>query len=144
MNRKYEIGFIINPEATEEEVKRITDSVVDIIKKSGGTVENVDEWGRRKLAFTIQRHNEGIYIFINADFEGSVFFEIERRLKLTEKVMRFIVIRLDDKYKKANRLTRKWKRAERLTRKASHSEAEEEIMAEDTDTEDEKEVSDEE
>jgi small subunit ribosomal protein S6 len=142
MNRKYEIGFIINPEANEEDVKKIVDNVVDIIKKSGGTIENVDEWGRRKLAFTIQKHNEGIYIFISADFEGHVFFEIERRLKLTEKVMRFIVLRLDDKYKKANRLTKKWKRSERLSKKLSDDENE--IMAEEIDEDDEKEVIDEE
>ncbi len=124
MNRKYEIGFIINPEASEEEVKKIVDSIVEIIKKGGGTIENVDEWGRRRFAFTIQKHNEGFYTFINAEFVGSVFFEIERRLKLTEKVMRFIVLRLDDKLKKANRLTRKWKRNERMSRKPAGDEIE--------------------
>ncbi len=110
MKRKYEIGFVINPEASEEEVKKIIDSIVDIIKNAGGNIENVDEWGRRKLAYPVQKHNEGIYVFINANMKGSTFVTIERRLKLTERVMRFIVLRMDDKMKKANRLTRKWKR----------------------------------
>lgn len=119
MKRKYEIGFVINPEATEEEVKKIIDSIVVIVKKANGTIENIDEWGRRKLAYTISKHNEGIYVFINADVVGSVFFDIERRLKLTEKVMRFVVLRLDDRLRKANKLIKKWKRMERMSKRAT-------------------------
>ena len=118
MNRNYEIGFVINPEATEEDVKKVIDSVVEIVKKAGGNIENVDEWGRRRLAYPIHGHNEGIYTFITADVGGTVFSDIERRLKLSEKVMRFIVYRLDDKLKKANRLTKKWKRMERLSKRS--------------------------
>ena len=101
INRNYEIGFVIDPEATEEDVKKVIDSVVEIIKKANGNIENVDEWGRRRLAYPIKGHNEGIYIFITANVIGAVYFEIERRLKLSEKVMRFIINRLDDKMKKA-------------------------------------------
>ena len=115
--RKYEIGFIINPDATEEDVKKIIDSIVAIIKKADGSIENIDEWGRRKLAYPIEKHHEGIYVFINTDVVGSIFSDLERRLKLSEKVMRFIVLRLDDKLKKANRLTKKWKRLEKISRK---------------------------
>ena len=118
MNRNYEIGFVIDPEATEEDVKKVIDSVVEIVKKAGGNIENVDEWGRRRLAYPIHGHNEGIYTFITADVGGTVFIDIERRLKLSEKVMRFIVYRLDDKMKKANRLTKKWKRLERLSKRS--------------------------
>ncbi|MCP4221190.1 MAG: 30S ribosomal protein S6 [bacterium] len=119
MNRKYEIGFIINPEAMEDEVKKIVDSVTAIIEKGEGIIENVDEWGRKKLAYPIEKHTEGFYIFINTEMKGALFFDIERRLKLTEKVMRFVVLRLDDKLKKANKLTKKWKRTEKLTRKSA-------------------------
>lgn len=118
MNRNYEIGFVIDPEANEEDVKKVIDSVVEIVKKAGGNIENVDEWGRRRLAYSIHGHNEGIYTFITADVGGTVFFDIERRLKLSEKVMRFIVYRLDDKMKKANRLTKKWERMERLSKRS--------------------------
>jgi len=118
INRNYEIGFVIDPEATEEDVKKVIDSVVEIVKKAGGNIENVDEWGRRRLAYPIHGHNEGIYTFITADVGGTVFIDIERRLKLSEKVMRFIVYRLDDKMKKANRLTKKWKRLERLSKRS--------------------------
>ncbi len=119
MKRKYEIGFIINPEATEEESKKVIDSIGEIIEKAEGVIENVDEWGRRKLAYPIEKHKEGNYVFINTEVVGSAFSEIERRLKLSEKVMRFVVLRLDDKLKKANRLTKKWKRSERMPKKNS-------------------------
>jgi small subunit ribosomal protein S6 len=122
MNRNYEIGFVIDPEATEEDVKKVIDSVVEIVKKAGGNIENVDEWGRRRLGYPIRGHKEGIYTFITADVQGTVFFDIERRLKLSEKVMRFIVYRLDDKMKKANRLTKKWKRMERLSKRSIEEE----------------------
>jgi len=118
MKRKYEIGLIINPEATEEEVRKIIDSIAGIIKKAKGSIENIDEWGRRKLAFPIEKHKEGIYVFINADVVGAAFLNIERRLKLSEKVMRFVILRLDDKLKKANKLTKKWKRMEKMSRKS--------------------------
>lgn len=118
MNRNYEIGFVIDPEATEEDVKKVIDSVVEIVNKAKGNIENVDEWGRRRLGYPIRGHNEGIYTFITAAVGGAVFIDIERRLKLSEKVMRFIVYRLDDKMKKANRLTKKWKRLERLSKRS--------------------------
>jgi small subunit ribosomal protein S6 len=121
MKRKYEIGFVINPEASEEDVKKIIDAVVGIIKKTEGIIENIDEWGRRKLAYPIQKHTEGVYIFINTEMEGATFFEVERRLKLSEKVMRFVILRLDDKLKKANKLTKKWKRLEKLSRKSQEN-----------------------
>ena len=112
MKRKYEIGFIINPEATEEDVKKVVDSVSQIIKKDKGIVENVDEWGRKKLAYPIKKHSEGIYVFINSEGEGSIYAKVERRLKLSEQVMRFIILRLDDKWRKANRLIKKYRKSE--------------------------------
>jgi len=115
--RKYEIGFIINPEAGEEEVKKIIDSIVEIVQNQEGKIENIDEWGRRKLAFPIQRHNEGIYIFISAEAPGTVFTKVERRLKLNEKVMRFIMLRLDERMQKSNRLVKKWKKSESMSRR---------------------------
>jgi small subunit ribosomal protein S6 len=117
MKRKYEIGFIINPEATEEDVKKVVDNVSQIITKDKGVVENVDEWGRKKMAYPINKHWEGIYVFINSEGEGATYAKVERRLKLSEQVMRFIILRLDDRLRKANRLTKKWQRQERFAKK---------------------------
>lgn len=131
MKRKYDIGFVINPEVSEEDVKRIIESITEIIIKADGIIENIDEWGRRKLAYPIQRHNEGIYVFINAEVIGSVFVDIERRLKQNEKVMRFVILRLDDKLKKANRLNKKWKRMEKMSKKTI--EERDDLIADDMD-----------
>jgi len=124
MKRKYEIGFIINPESSEEEIKKVVDSITDTIKKADGTIENIDEWGRRQMAYTIEKHNEGVYTFINAELPGKAFFEIERRLKLSERVLRYLILRLDDRLKKANRLTKKWQKMEKFSKKASAEENE--------------------
>lgn len=121
MNRKYEIGFIVNPEATDEEVKKITDTIVGIIEKADGKVESIDEWGRKRFAYPIQRHDEGIYTFINTNVLGTAVAEIERRFKQNEKVLRFIVIRLDERLKKSNRLIKKWKRMEKFSKKPQES-----------------------
>jgi small subunit ribosomal protein S6 len=118
MKRKYEIGFVINPESSEEEIKKVIDSVVETINKTGGTIENIDEWGRRQMAYPMGKHNEGIYTFINADLPGTAFYDIERRMKLTERIMRYLILRLDDKLKKANRLTKKWQKSERFSKKS--------------------------
>jgi small subunit ribosomal protein S6 len=121
MKNKYEIGYIMNPESTEEEVKKFSESVLEIIKKAKGNVENVDEWGRKPLAYPIQNHTEGIFTFVNTDVESNIVSTIERRLKLSEKVMRFIILRLDDKLKKANKLTKRWQKSERYARKSKET-----------------------
>ncbi|MCK4761911.1 MAG: 30S ribosomal protein S6 [Candidatus Aminicenantes bacterium] len=125
MKRKYEIGFIINPESSEEEVKKIIDSIVEIIQKNEGTIENIDEWGRRPMAYAVEKHNEGIYTFINAEMPGNTFFDIEKRMKVSEKVMRYIILRLDDRLRKANKLTKKWQRMERISKKSADDEKDE-------------------
>ncbi|MCK5005598.1 MAG: 30S ribosomal protein S6, partial [Candidatus Aminicenantes bacterium] len=117
MKREYEIGLIINPETADEEAEKIKTSITDILTKGNGSIENIDDWGRKALAYPIEKHNEGIYVFIKTLSPGDVIAAVERRLKLNEKVMRFIVIRLDDKLKKTNKLEKKWKRIERFSRK---------------------------
>lgn len=123
MKSTYEIGYVLNPEATEEDAKKVSDAILGIIKKGKGEVESVDEWGRKPLAYPIQKHREGIFTFINTNVDGSMISNIERRLKLSEKVMRFIVLRLDDKLKKSNKLTKRWKKAERHVKKSRESQA---------------------
>ncbi len=124
MKREYEIGFIINPETADDEAEKIKTSITDILEKGEGTIENVDDWGRKSLAYPIDNHKEGIYVFIKTMAPGNVIATVERRLKLNEKVMRFIVIRLDDKFKKTNKLEKKWKRIERFSRKSAESDRE--------------------
>jgi small subunit ribosomal protein S6 len=117
MTSRYEIGFIVTPEAGEDEVKKITEAITSTITKAKGAVENIDEWGRKKLAFPIQKNQ--------AEVDGSVIATLERRLKQMEKVLRFITLRLDDKLKKSHKLTKRWAKIERIRKKAMDSRGEE-------------------
>jgi small subunit ribosomal protein S6 len=125
MNSRYEIGFIITPEVNEEEVKKIIESITSAIKKAKGVIENLDEWGRKKMAFPIKKNLEGYYVFIQTEVDGAIIATLERRLKQMEKVLRFITLRLDDKLKKSNKLTKKWAKIDKLRRKTSDSREEE-------------------
>jgi small subunit ribosomal protein S6 len=117
MNSRYEIGFIITPDANEEEVKKIVESISGTIKKAKGVIQNIDEWGRKKMAYPIKKNLEGYYVFIQTEVDGAVISDLERRLKQMEKVLRFITLRLDDKLKKANKLTKRWRKIEQFRRK---------------------------
>jgi len=114
MLRDYEIGFILKPNLNDEEVKKVIDMVESIISKNNGKVENVDEWGKRKLAYPIQKFEEGIYAFITAQSNGTAVFEIERKFRQNENIIRFISLRLDERNKKSNRLTKKWEREDKV------------------------------
>lgn len=117
MSRNYEIGYIVNPESTEEELKKVQDSVTSLIEEGKGKVEKIDFVGRKKFAYVIDKKSAGFYTYINADADGSVISAIERKLRLNEKVMRFITVRLDDKFKKCNKLDKKWAKAEKMQKK---------------------------
>jgi small subunit ribosomal protein S6 len=125
MNSRYEIGFIVTPEVNEDEVKKIIESITGTITKAKGVIENLDEWGRKKLAFPIRKNLEGYYVFIQTEVDGSVIATLERRLKQMEKVLRFITLRLDDKLKKSNKLTKRWAKIDKLRRKTMAGSSEE-------------------
>lgn len=124
MNRNYEIGFILNPELDEEEEKKVLNSVLDVIKKNKGKVEKTDEWGKKKLAYPIKKHQDGIYYFLLVHMDSELIKKVETRLRLTEKIMRYITVKLDDQDKKANRLKRQWKRRERFQHQYNETEKE--------------------
>ncbi|MGO1392048.1 30S ribosomal protein S6 [Agrococcus casei] len=96
MSTKYELMVIIDPEVDERTVAPQLDKFLDVIRKDGGTVESVDIWGRRRLAYEIQKKNEGIYAVINFEAEAKTTSEVDRQLKLSEAVMRTKVLRKDE------------------------------------------------
>lgn len=137
MNSRYEIGFIITPEVNEEEVKKIIESITATIKKAKGVIENLDEWGRKKMAFPIKKNLEGYYVFIQTEVDGAIITTLERRLKQMEKVLRFITLRLDDKLKKSNKLTKKWAKIDKIRKKTMESRSEEKESEDFTEKEEE-------
>lgn len=112
--RIYEELFIVKPNAPEEEVNPLVESLTGVITQSGGKVEKVDKWGTRKLAYQVGRYTEGDYILIEFNAGPAAVKEIERRLRVSDLVVKFITVRVDEKRKKiAKRQKAREKRAAR-------------------------------
>jgi len=93
---KYELGIIIRADLEEEAFQAEMTRVKGLIERFEGTIDNVNDWGRRKLAYPITKLTEGMYAFITFTSEASAPREIEARLRLMENVLRFLVIRKDE------------------------------------------------
>ena len=93
---KYELGVIIRADLDEEVYRDELDRVNGLVDRFGGRVEKIDDWGRRKLAYPIQKLTEGMYTFITYSSEGATPKEVESRLRLMENVLRFLTVRKDE------------------------------------------------
>jgi len=96
MNRKYELVYIVSPDATEEQVTDLHTQIDAIVQRMGGQLEKTENWGRRKLAYEIGRHKEGTYVLEEILGSGDLMKEIDRRLKVTDLVIRHLVVRVDE------------------------------------------------
>ena len=97
MSRDYELGFILNPEVSEEQTRAILERIQQIVKNYDGQVVKVNQWGRRRLAYPIEHHRDGYYVFIDMILTPETVFELDRTLKVSEEVMRHLVKRRDPK-----------------------------------------------
>lgn len=95
MSRDYELGFILSPEVNEEETRAILDRIEQIVTAPGGQISKVTQWGRRRLAYPIQRHRDGYYIFTDMILTPETVAELERTLKVSEIVLRYVVRKRD-------------------------------------------------
>jgi small subunit ribosomal protein S6 len=101
--RSYELIYILKPEATEQEVANVHTQVEGIIHRLGGTLQKTDAWGRRKLAYEIGKHKEGFYVLHVIEGSGELMKEIDRRLKVTEGLIRHLIVRVDEHQRVAER-----------------------------------------
>ena len=113
--RVYEELFIVKPDAVEEEVDGFVDQLKTLIDNGKGTVDKVDKWGVRKLAYRVSRYAEGRYILIQFSSSPESVKEIERRLRVTDMVIKFITVRIEEKQKKIDK--RKKAREKRAARR---------------------------
>ena len=97
MRRDYELGFILNPEVSEEQTGAILERIEKIVKNYDGQVVKVNQWGRRRLAYPIEHHRDGYYVFIDMILAPETLPELDRTLKVSEEVMRHMVKRRDPK-----------------------------------------------
>src|SRR5580692_2663221 len=112
--RVYEELFIVKPDLPEEEVDGFVEQIQHVITDGKGTIDKTDKWGVRKLAYRVQKYNEGIYVLIQFSAPSELVKEVERRMRVTDTVIKFITVRIDEKLKKiAKRKVHRDKRAAR-------------------------------
>jgi len=97
VSRDYELGFILNPEVSEDEIRSILGRIEQIVANYGSQIVKVNQWGRRRLAYPIDRHRDGYYIFIDMILTPEAVAEIERTLRVSEIVFRHMMKRRDPK-----------------------------------------------
>jgi small subunit ribosomal protein S6 len=97
VQRDYELGFILNPEVSEEQTRAIMDRVEQVVSQHGGQIVRVNQWGRRRLAYPIEHHRDGFYTFVDMILTPETVIELERTLKVSEEVLRHLVKRRDPK-----------------------------------------------
>ena len=113
--RIYEELFIIRPDATEDEQNALIEQLKQVITNAQGTVEKVENWGVRRLAYRVKKRAEGIYVLIVFNAGSTTTKELERRLRVSDLVLKFITVRIDEKMKRIAK--RKKAREKRALRK---------------------------
>ena len=97
--RQYELIYIVASDATEQQITDLHTQVEEIIGRYSGTLEKTDNWGRRKLAYEIGPHKEGVYVLEVINSPGDLTKELDRRLKVLDQVVRHIIVRVDEEKK---------------------------------------------
>ena len=100
MNRTYEIMFIVRPDVEEADLDKLIEGFSGTITSGGGEVKTVEKMGRRRLAYTVRKFNDGLYVLLSVAAPGSLVVEIERRLRVSEPVIKFITVRMDEEEKR--------------------------------------------
>ena len=100
MSRVYEVMFIVRPDVAEEDVDKLIAGFSTTVTGGGGVVKNVEKMGRRKLAYMVRKFNDGNYVLLTIEATGPVVLELERRLRVTEPVIKFITVRIDEEEKR--------------------------------------------
>jgi small subunit ribosomal protein S6 len=113
--RTYEVMFIVDPSATDEDVTRLNDALHHIISDQGGNVTKTENMGRRQLAYPIDRKTEGNYVLFEVEGSGREIAELERRMRVNDQVLRYITVRVDLDRRRAEKF--KAKRARKASKR---------------------------
>ncbi|MFZ0304044.1 MAG: 30S ribosomal protein S6 [Terracidiphilus sp.] len=100
MSRLYEVMFIVRPDVSDEDTDKLIAGFTTTVTNGGGAVKTVEKMGRRKLAYTVRKFNDGNYVLLTVEANGAVVLELERRLRVTEPVIKFITVRMDEEEKR--------------------------------------------
>lgn len=105
--RIYEILFIVRPELPEEELDRLVGQFEGLVASTGGRVQKAEKWGRRRLAYPVRRCREGQYVLFTLECEPATVREFERRLKVSDQVIKFLTVRIDRELKRLEKMKRR-------------------------------------
>jgi len=114
------VMFIVRPDVVDEEIDKLIAGFTTSVTHGGGVVKNTEKMGRRKLAYTVRKFNDGNYVLLTVEANGAVVAELERRLRVSEPVIKYISVRIDEEEKrlakiKALRASRRKLSAEPVT-----------------------------
>jgi small subunit ribosomal protein S6 len=119
--RIYEELFIVKPDATEEEVDQLIEQMKTIVTNAGGTIDKAEKWGKRRLAYRVDKYKEGSYVLFQFNSGPDAVKEFERRLRVSDSVIKFLTVRIDQTMKRLDK--RKKHREKRARHKAAHAPA---------------------
>ncbi len=117
MQRTYEVMFIIRPDLQEEDLDKLISNLESQAATAGATVKNVERMGKRRLAYLVRKFNDGFYVLFTVEADGKAIHEIERRLRVSEPVIKFISVRVDEERKRLDKIAQI--RATKVKRSAS-------------------------
>jgi small subunit ribosomal protein S6 len=103
MNRNYEVMFIVRPDMVEEDLNKLIATLDSSVTSAGGTSKS-EVWGKRRLAYKVGKFNDGIFVLLMIDAGGSVVHEVERLLRVTEPVIKFLTVRTDEELKRLDKV----------------------------------------
>ena len=103
-NRVYEVVFIVDAQVSDEDLTRLTDTFQHIVTDQGGNVTKSEVMGRRQLAYKVGRKNEGIYVLFEIEGTGREIAELERRMRVSDQVLRYLTVRVDEDRRRAEKL----------------------------------------
>ena len=102
-DRQYELVYILPPDTTEQQVTELHTQVEQVVSRMNGQIEKTENWGRRRLAYEIGHHKEGVYVLEVINGSGELMKELDRRLKVMDQVIRHMVVRVDEEKKVVER-----------------------------------------
>jgi len=117
--RIYEELFIVKPDAAEEEIDALVEQLTANLTKGGATVNKVEKWGKRRLAYRVDKYREGSYVLLEFSAEPETVREFERRLRVADLVIKFLTVRIDETMKRIEK--RKKDREKRASRRAANA-----------------------
>jgi small subunit ribosomal protein S6 len=98
--RNYEVMFIVRPDVADEDMDKLISGFEGTVTQGGGAIKQVEKLGRRRLAYQVRKFNDGSYVLLHLDADGALVAELERRLRVSEPVIKFLTVRMDEEEKR--------------------------------------------